>query len=323
MTTGLALCVPGRPPSVAATKAATEQEDALDVLRTPDDRFADLPGYQFRPRYQTQGTLRMHYLDEGSPDAPVALSLHGQPTWSYLYRKMAPAFLAAGMRVVAPDFFGFGRSDKPVDEAVYTFEFHRNSIMSLISALDLRRITLVCQDWGGLIGLTIPMDMEARFERLLVMNTALGTGDVPLTEGFKSWRAFSNSKPDMDIAALMSRAVPGLGSDEAAAYAAPFPDVRYKAGVRRFPNLVPDRPEADGAALSRRAREFWSTRWSGTSFMAIGMTDPVLGSDVMRALRSVIRNCPPPLELAGAGHFTQEAGAIIVEHAMRHFGEGT
>jgi haloalkane dehalogenase/tRNA(adenine34) deaminase len=296
-----------------------EGEDDMEILRTPDERFVDLPGYSFRPHYHTQGELRMHYLDEGASDASVALCLHGQPTWSYLYRKMIPAFLGNGMRVVAPDFFGFGRSDKPAEEATYTFDFHRSSIMALIEALDLRRITLVCQDWGGLIGLTIPMDMEARFERLLVMNTALGTGDAPLTEGFKNWRAFSNSKPDMDIAGLMRRAVPGLSDAEAAAYAAPYPDARYKAGVRRFPNLVPDRPDADGAALSRRARDFWSTRWSGASFMAIGMTDPVLGPQVMQGLRAIIRNCPPPLELSDAGHFTQEAGAVIVERAMRSF----
>jgi len=261
----------------------------------------------------------MHYLDEGPRAAPVALCLHGQPTWSYLYRKMIPAFLAAGLRVVAPDFFGFGRSDKPEEEATYTFAFHRDSIVGLIEALDLRRVTLVCQDWGGLIGLTIPMDMPDRFERLLVMNTTLGTGDVALGEGFLAWRAFSNSKPDMDIAALMKRAVPGLSDAEAAAYAAPYPDARYKAGVRRFPNLVPDRPDAEGAALSRRAREFWSKQWSGTSFMAIGMQDPVLGPPAMRALHKSIRNCPPPLELADAGHFVQEAGAIIVEKAMASF----
>jgi haloalkane dehalogenase len=292
----------------------------MDALRTPDERFAALPGYSFAPRYlDGAGALRMHYLDEGSRAAPVALCLHGQPTWSYLYRKMIPAFLAAGLRVVAPDFFGFGRSDKPEEEATYTFMFHRDSIVALIEALDLKRIILVCQDWGGLIGLTIPMDMADRFERLLVMNTALGTGDVPLGEGFLAWRAFSNSKPDMDIAALMKRAVPGLSGAEAAAYAAPYPDARYKSGVRRFPNLVPDRPDAGGAALSRRARDFWSKEWAGKSFMAIGMQDPVLGSPAMRALHRCIRNCPPPLELADAGHFVQEAGAIIVEKAMASF----
>jgi haloalkane dehalogenase len=291
----------------------------MSALRTPDERFANLPGYPFAPHY-FEGAFRMHYLDEGPRDAPVALCLHGQPTWSYLYRKMIPALLAAGQRVVAPDFFGFGRSDKPEDEATYMFEFHRGSLVSLIEALDLARMTLVCQDWGGLIGLTLPMDMPGRFERLIVMNTALGTGDVPLGEGFLAWRAFSNSKPDMDIAALMRRSVSTLTEAEAAAYAAPFPDARYKAGVRRFPNLVPDRPDAGGAELSRRARDFWSNDWAGKSFMAIGMRDPVLGPPAMRLLRQSIRNCPPPLELAEAGHFTQEAGAVIVEAAMASFG---
>ena len=292
----------------------------MTALRTPEDRFADLPGYPFAPHYHAgENGLRMHYLDEGAREAPVALCLHGQPTWSYLYRKMIPAFLAAGLRVVAPDFFGFGRSDKPEDDATYTFEFHRNSLIALIEALDLTRITLVCQDWGGLIGLTLPRDMANRFERLIVMNTGLGTGDVPLGEGFLAWRAFSNSKPDMDIAALMKRAVPALSDAEAAAYAAPFPDVRYKAGVRRFPNLVPDRPDAGGAELSRRARDFWSKDWTGKSFMAIGMQDPVLGPPAMRLLRKTIRNCPPPLELPDAGHFVQEAGAVIVEKAMASF----
>jgi len=294
----------------------------MTALRTPEERFANLPGFAFAPHYREGVSgLRMHYLDEGAREGPVALCLHGQPTWSYLYRKMIPAFLAAGLRVVAPDFYGFGRSDKPEEEATYTFEYHRNSLIALIEALNLRRITLVCQDWGGLIGLTLPMDMPDRFERLIVMNTALGTGDIPLGEGFLAWRAFSNSKPDMDIAALMKRAAPALSEAEAAAYAAPFPDARYKAGVRRFPNLVPDRPDAGGAELSRRARDFWSSDWTGRSFMAIGMQDPVLGPPAMRMLRKTIRNCPPPLELADAGHFVQEAGAVIVERALASFAE--
>ena len=295
----------------------------MEVLRTPDERFAHLPGYAFQPRYHEAlpgaPGLRMHYLDEGPANAPVALCLHGQPTWSYLYRKMIPAFLAAGMRVVAPDFFGFGRSDKPADESVYTFDFHRAAIIGLIEALDLRDVTLVCQDWGGLIGLTIPMDMPARFSRLIVMNTALGTGDAPLGEGFLAWRAFSNKSPDMDIAGLMKRGVAGLTDAEAQAYAAPYPDARYKAGVRRFPNLVPDRPDAGGAALSRRARDFWSGAWTGKSFMAVGMKDPVLGPPVMNELRGIIRGCPAPLELPEAGHVAQEAGAIIVARALASF----
>ncbi len=295
----------------------------MDKLRTPDERFADLPGYAFAPHYvetlRGYEGLRLHYLDEGAADAPVALCLHGQPTWSYLYRKMIPAFVAGGMRAVAPDLFGFGRSDKPVDEAVYTFDFHREALLRLVEHLDLRRVTLVCQDWGGLLGLTLPMDLPGRFDHLIVMNTGLGTGDMPLGDGFLAWRAFSNRSPDMDIAGLMKRSVTGIGEAEAQAYVAPFPDARYKAGVRRFPNLVQDRPDAEGAALSRRARDWWQTQWSGQSFMAVGMQDPVLGPPAMKLLRRVIRNCPPPLELAEAGHFVQEAGAIIVQRALEQF----
>ncbi len=294
----------------------------MQALRTPEGAFADLPGYGFAPHYveDLPGSpgLRMHFLDEGS-SGQVALCLHGQPSWSYLYRKMVPALLAGGLRVVAPDLFGFGRSDKPTDEAVYSFDFHRGALLAFIERLDLRRITLVCQDWGGLLGLTLPMDMAGRFERLIVMNTALGTGDVRLGEGFLAWRAFSNAHPDLDVAALMRRAIPGLTAEEAQAYSAPFPDARYKAGVRRFPNLVPDHPDAGGAALSRRARDWWRTEWQGRSFMAIGMQDPVLGPPAMRVLRDTIRNCPPPLELPEAGHFVQEAGAVIVQRALASF----
>ncbi len=294
-----------------------------EFLRTPDERFAGLPGYAFAPHYIDDlagyAPLRMHYIDEGPRDAPVALCLHGQPTWSYLYRKMIPAFLDAGMRVVAPDMFGFGKSDKPVDESVYTFDFHRGALVALIERLGLNDITLVCQDWGGLLGLTIPMDMPGRFSRLIVMNTTLGTGDVPLGEGFLAWRAFNNRSPDMAVGALMKRAA-GLSDAEAAAYDAPYPDARYKSGVRRFPNLVPDNPDAGGAALSRRARDFWSREWAGKSFMAVGVQDPVLGLPIMTALRDMIRNCPAPLELENAGHFTQEAGAVIVARALEAFG---
>jgi haloalkane dehalogenase/tRNA(adenine34) deaminase len=295
----------------------------MDVLRTPDDRFQNLPGFDYKPHYVDHlpgyASLRMHYLDEGPRNAPVALCLHGQPTWSYLYRKMIPAFVAAGYRVIAPDLFGFGRSDKPADEAVYTFSFHREALMRFVEPFDLTDATLVCQDWGGLLGLTLPMDLPGAFSKLIVMNTAFATGDQPLGEGFLAWRAFSNRSPDMDIAALMTRSIAGLSAAEAGAYAAPFPDARYKAGVRRFPNLVPEQPDAEGAALSRRARNWWTQEWSGQSYMAIGMKDPVLGPPVMRGLRKLIRGCPEPLELAEAGHFAQEAGAVIVERALASF----
>ncbi len=297
----------------------------MQALRTPDESFAHLPGYPWSPRYVSDlpgsGSLRMHYLDEGPADAPVVLCLHGQPTWSYLYRKMIPAFLAAGVRVLAPDLFGFGRSDKPEEAGVYTFGFHRTSLLDFVRHHGLRDATLVCQDWGGLLGLTLPMALPGAFSRLLVMNTALATGEAPLGEGFLAWRAFNNSHPDMDIAALMARSVPALSAEEAAAYAAPFPDARYKAGVRRFPNLVPDRPDAEGAELSREARAWWRSEWRGRSFMAIGMKDPVLGPPAMRALARDIRGLPPPLELEDAGHFVQEAGAVIVLRALEAFGK--
>ena len=292
----------------------------IKALRTPEARFDGLADYQFAPNYRDDLAgypgLRMHYIDEGASDARVALCLHGQPTWSYLYRKMVPSLVASGYRVIAPDMFGFGRSDKPVEDALYTFDFHRKSLIAFIRALDIGRVTLVCQDWGGLLGLTIPMEMTDRFEALLVMNTAFATGDRPLTKGFIDWRAWNNANPDMPVGKLMSRSCPQLSAAEAAAYDAPFPDATYKGGVRRFPNLVPDNPDAGGAAISRKAREWWSTEWSGKTAMVIGMTDPVLGPTVMEDLRQTIRNCPEPVKLTGAGHFVQEWGDDVLKGAL-------
>ena len=298
----------------------------MRVLRTTDDRLAALPGFAIAPRYLETlpgfTDLRMHYVDEGPRDAAhTYLCLHGQPTWSYLYRRMIPVFAGARGRVVAPDLFGFGRSDKPADEAWYTFSRHRDALVAFVAALDLRRVTLVVQDWGGLLGLTLPRDLPGRFERLIVLNTTLGTGDEPLSEGFLAWRAWANKNPDMDVAKLMKRSCPHLVDAEAAAYAAPFPDATYKAGVRRFPNLVPDHPDADGAALSRRAREWWAREWTGRCFMAVGATDPVLGPPVMDALRRHIRGCPEPYVVPQAGHFVQEWGEDIARAALAVFGD--
>lgn len=293
-------------------------------LRTPDERFGHLPGFAFAPHY-IEGLpgadgLRMHYVDEGPREAPgVFLCLHGEPTWAYSYRRMLPVFVAAGHRVVAVDLFGFGRSDKPVDDAWYTFDRHRQALLGFIERLDLRDITLVCQDWGGLLGLTLPPDMPGRFARVLVMNTTLATGDVPLGAGFLAWRQWVREHPDVPVGRLLGRACPHLCAEECAAYDAPFPDGRYKAGVRRFPELVPDRPDAPGAAVSRRARDWWRTAWCGQTFMAVGMTDPVLGPPVMEALRDTIRGCPAPMRLAEAGHFTQEWGARIAVDALARF----
>ena len=296
-----------------------------DVLRTPDDRFTDLPGFPYDPIYMDDLAgfegLRLHLTDKGPRDAGATfLCLHGEPTWSYLYRKMIPVFTSAGHRVVAPDFFGFGRSDKPADEAVYTFDFHRNTLMVLIERLDLTDITLVCQDWGGILGLTLPMDMPQRFARLLIMNTTLGTGDVPLSDGFYDWRAWVRKNPDLSAGRLMQLTCPHLSAAEWAAYDAPFPDSTYKAGVRRFPEMVPDRPDAPGADLSRAARDWLRNEWQGPVFMAIGTQDPVLGSPVMQALRGDIAGCPEPYEHPQAGHFVQEWGEDIAERALAAFG---
>jgi haloalkane dehalogenase len=291
----------------------------IDAKRTPDARFENLPDFPFAPHYVThKNGLRMHYLDEGEAKSPVFLCLHGQPSWSYLYRKMIPVFAPAG-RVIAPDLFGFGRSDKPVDDEVYTFDFHRNGLLEFIEALDLQDITLVCQDWGGLLGLTLPMAMPDRFSRLIVMNTGLGTGTVPLGPGFEAWRAFNRSQPDMDIAELMKRATPILSDAESDAYGAPFPDITYKAGVRRFPDLVPASPDAPGAAISRDAAHFWSHVWNKPSFMAVGAQDIVLTPKSMEGLRAIIAGCPPAMIVDDGGHFVQEWGAPIAEAALQAF----
>ena len=293
----------------------------MEILRTPESRFDNLPGYSFAPNYvenlPSYRGIRIHYVDDGPPAATSTfLCLHGEPTWSYLYRKMIPVFAAAGGRVIAPDFIGFGKSDKPVEGAIYTFGFHRKMLRELIERLGLTNVTLVCQDWGGLLGLTLPIDMAARFSGLLAMNTAFATGDTPLSQGFLDWRAWSNKNPDMAVGKLMSRTCPQLTAQEIAAYDAPFPDVRYKAGVRRFPQLVPEDPDADGAQISRQARDWWRTSWQGKSFMAIGLTDPVLGMPAMTQLRQHIRNCPEPLQVAEAGHFVPEWGADIARKAL-------
>ncbi|MEM0955350.1 MAG: haloalkane dehalogenase [Pseudomonadota bacterium] len=297
----------------------------IDAKRTPDTCFDSLPGYEFQPHYVDtlagyEG-LRVHYLDEGPADASqVFLCLHGQPSWSYLYRKMIPVFVASGARVIAPDWLGFGKSDKPIADDVYTFNFHRDMLVALIEHLDLHHITLVCQDWGGLLGLTVPQDMPDRFDRLLVMNTAIAVGTSP-GEGFEAWKAYAASQPDMDIAALMQRSSPILSAQEAAAYAAPYPDVTYKAGVRRFPEMVMVTPDMEGVDVSKRAVQWWSKEWNGKSFMAVGMQDPVLGPAHMEALRKIIRGCREPMQVAEGGHFLQEWGEPIAQQVLLAFGD--
>jgi pimeloyl-ACP methyl ester carboxylesterase len=278
---------------------------------------SSLPGFDYAQRYTKWRDWRVHYVDEGKGDRTF-LCLHGEPTWSYLYRKMIPRFVATGGRVVAPDFVGFGRSDKPENEALYTFDFHRQFLLDLIHRLELKRITLVVQDWGGLLGLTLPMEVPA-IEKLFVMNTALATGDVPLSEGFVAWRAYVAKNPDLACGKLMARACPHISAAEAAAYDVPFPNVASKAGVRRFPPIVPEKPDDPGAAISRKARDWLQHSWKGETFMAVGAKDPVLGPPVMQALRSIIRDCPEPYVHAEGGHFLQEWGEDVAREALKRW----
>jgi len=293
-----------------------------DALRTPDAQFVGLPDYPWEPYYVSDlpalDGLRMHYLDEGPPDADrVYLCLHGNPAWSYLYRKMIPVFLQAGHRVVAPDMVGFGKSDKPKKESAHSFSFHRQTLLELIERLDLQGVVLVVQDWGGLLGLTLPVASPERFAGLVVMNTMLATGDTSPTPGFLAWREMCTKKPEFDIARLFARSNPRLSEAECRAYAAPFPDRGHRAATRAFPNLVPDHLESDGAAVSRQARDYWQTQWRGATLMAVGMKDPVLGAAVMETLRRQIQGCPAPVIFAEEGHFLPEVGAPLAQAALR------
>ena len=299
---------------------------APEALRTPDACFEGIPDFPWQPAYLDtlagyEG-LRMARIDEGPADAErVFLCLHGQPSWGFLYRHMIPEFLATGARVVVPDLFGFGRSDKPVADEVYTFGFHRQSLVALIEALDLRHITLVVQDWGGLLGLTIPQDMPERFERLLVMNTVLGLGGGS-SDGFDAWREFHRTQPDYDMAALFQRYVPGMSDAVAAAYAAPFPDAGYRAGPRRFPFLVMTEPDMEGVDISRRAARWWSEEWRGDSFMAIGEKDVLIPPWLMKRMHEILGVTRAPMMVPDAGHFVQEShGAEVARAALASWGD--
>jgi tRNA(adenine34) deaminase len=294
------------------------------ALRTAEASFQDLPGYPWSPHYLSNldalNGLRMHYLDEGSRQAPRTwLCLHGNPSWSYLYRKMIPVFLAQGDRVIAPDLIGFGKSDKFKKEGDHRFGWHRQVLLELVEYLDLKNVVLVVQDWGGILGLTLPMASPDRYQGLLVMNTTLATGDEPLSPGFLAWREMCKSKPDFEVGRLFARGNPQMSADECAAYDAPFPDRGHRAALRAFPAMVPDNPDSDGAEVSRRARVFWRDEWQGQSLMAVGEQDPVLGVSVMSRLQSMIRGCPPAMVIAQGGHFVQEQGEAIAQRAVSYF----
>ncbi len=297
----------------------------VQALRTPDDRFADLPGFPYPPTYAEDlpgyEGLRAHYLDLGPGDAErTFLCLHGEPSWAYLYRKMIPVMLATGARVIAPDFFGFGRSDKPIEDSTYSFDFHREFLLRLVERLDVRDITLVVQDWGGTLGLTLPVDsgFRSRLDRLLVMNTVLPVGE-PLGPHFYEWRSLVRNTPDLPVGQWMRDGAPELTDEEVAAYDAPYPDRRFQAGARTFPDLAMVTSEMAGVPEALAARAFWSEQWTGQSFMAIGANDPDVAT--MQALRTEIRGCPEPLVLPDAGHFVQEQGEAVAHAALLAFGD--
>jgi tRNA(adenine34) deaminase len=309
-----------------------------DAVRTPDTRFENLPGYPWPPHYVSDlpslDGLRMHYLDvmpskDIPSNAPRAsanqgraltyVCLHGNPAWSYLYRKMIPVFAEAGYRVLAPDLIGFGKSDKPKKEAAHSFSWHRQVLLEWIEHLDLRNIVLVVQDWGGLLGLTLPMASSERYAGLLVMNTLLATAQSPLSGGFVAWRDMCAKHPEFDVARLFARGNPQMSPQECAAYMAPFPDAGHRAALRRFPPMVPESASDDGAAVSREAEQFWQAQWHGQTLMVIGAQDPVLGTPVMTALQQRIRACPDPLVLQHAGHFVPEHGEAIARAAVDGF----
>lgn len=279
----------------------------MESLRTPDDRFSNLPGHPFAPRYVTVDGLRIHHLDEGPRDAAPILCLHGEPSWSYLYRKMIPIFVAAGQRVVAPDLVGFGRSDKPVRREDYTFARHVAWMRGVLEALDLRRATLVGQDWGGLIGLRLVAEHPDRFARVVVANTGLPTGDTPLGPAFDAWREFSQTTPEFHVGRIVaSGCAKELPEAVVAAYDAPFPDDRYKAGARVFPTLVPARPDDPASAANRAAWEVLRG-WRKPFLTAFSDLDPVtVGRE--RAFQERIPGAAgqPHVTIEGAGHFLQE-----------------
>ena len=279
----------------------------LDVLRTPDERFDNLPDFPYAPRYVELPGLRVHYVEAGPGQADPVVLMHGEPSWSFVYRKMIPVIAAAGYRVIAPDLVGFGRSDKPVERTDYTYQRHVDWMWSTLDSLGLDRMTLVGQDWGGLIGLRLVAEHPERFLRVVAANTGLPTGDQPMGRAFSRWKQLSQQGETLDIGGVLQngcRAV--LPPEVVAAYEAPYPDERYKAGARQFPVLVPETPDDPSANANRQA---WKTLrgWSKPFLTAFSDGDPIT-----RGADSVFQQEIPGAQgqhhqvLAGAGHFLQE-----------------
>ncbi|MGY2001614.1 haloalkane dehalogenase [Blastococcus sp. SYSU DS1024] len=285
----------------------------MEALRTPDERFADLPDFAYEPRYVEVddgegGRLRVAYVDEGPADGETVLLLHGEPSWSFLYRRMIPVLVDAGLRVVVPDLVGFGRSDKPVDRAAYTYARHVEWMrQALLDELGLRDVTFVGQDWGGLIGLRLVAENPDRFARVVVANTGLPTGDQRMSEAFLAWQRFSQESPEFHIGRIVGNGtVGGLAPEVVAAYDAPFPDDRYTAGARQFPALVPTSPDDPAAAANRAAWEVLS-RWEKPFLTAFSDGDPITGGGerVFQKLVPGARGMAHTT-LPGGGHFLQE-----------------
>ncbi|MDH3352350.1 MAG: haloalkane dehalogenase [Gammaproteobacteria bacterium] len=279
----------------------------MHVLRTPDSRFADLSGYDFEPHYVDIDGLRMHYIDQGRAQAAPVLLLHGEPSWSYLYRKMIPPLAAAGHRVIAPDLIGFGKSDKPDSQGDYSYAGHVSWMRQFIAALDLNNITLFCQDWGSLIGLRVAAEDETRFARIALGNGGLPTGDQELPRAFRIWRAFARWSPWFPIGRIIQSAtVTDLPRDVIAAYDAPFPSARYKAAARAFPRLVPARPDDPASNANRQAWEVFRA-WEKPFLTTFSNRDPIT-----RGLDKAFQDKVPGarnlehVKIRNAGHFLQE-----------------
>jgi len=292
----------------------------MDVLRTPDERFASLPGYPFEPHYADAGDgIRVHYVDEGPRDADPMLMLHGEPSWSYLYRKMIPVIVDAGFRAVAPDLVGFGRSDKPAAREEYSYARHVDWMHAFLNAIDLRRITLVCQDWGGLIGLRLVAEQPDRFDRVVAANTGLPTGGQQLAEAFFAWRKFSQESPDFPVGRIVAGGCATKLTDaEIAAYDAPFPDDSFKSGPRQFPVLVPASAD-DPAGPANRAAWASLERWDKPFLTAFSDSDPITkGGDRVFQERVPGAHGRAHVTIEGGGHFLQEdKGPELAEVAVK------
>jgi haloalkane dehalogenase len=287
----------------------------MELLRTPDERFRDLPGYDFEPHYvelptgEREGeSLRVHYLEEGPGGADPVLLMHGEPSWSYLYRKMIPPIAAGGHRVVVPDLVGFGRSDKPAYRADHSYQRHVDWMRTLLlEVLDLSEITLVCHDWGGLIGLRLVAEHPERFARVVAANTMLPTGDREPGEAFLAWQKFSQETPSFPVGEILNGACAGqLSPEVVAAYEAPFPDETFKEGARQFPALVPTRPDDPATPANRVAWERLGS-FEKPFLTAFSDGDPItLGGEMV--LREHIPGAAeqPHTTIRGAGHFLQE-----------------